>query len=333
MYSSDYGFASFEASRSAATLGTIDLGFMPLKPRQRPGRSGLRRGMSSPAPTEDRLLCKIEAGVATLTLNRPKRLNAIDHGPGSLHDELVQTLERLDRHDDVRCSIITGAGRAFSSGGDLSKTAGLTSAQDWYWFHRVEAEENERLRRLRKPTIGAINGICYGAALIMAASFDFLVAAESAKIGLLETRFGGTGVNVLAYHVGPQWAKFLALSGEILSAARARDIGLVLEVCPDEELAPRVQDLGRRIASLPPRGVEMNRQVVNAALDHMGWRSQDDLAVALNSIATAEAPHARAANGRLFSELREEGWALYKAARDEPFKQPWLTSDGPIPRA
>jgi enoyl-CoA hydratase/carnithine racemase len=282
--------------------------------------------MSSDTATEGRLLCTVQDGVATLTLNRPERLNAIDHGPGSLHEELVQTLERFDHDDDVRCSIITGAGRAFSSGGDLSKGAGIESALDWYWFHRTEAEENERLRRLRKPIIGAINGMCYGAALIMAANFDILVAAESAKIGLLETRFGGTGVNVLAYHVGPQWAKFLALSGELLSARKAREIGLVLEVCPDDELSPRVADLARRVASLPPRAVQMNRQVVNAALDHMGWRSQDDLAIAINSIATAEVPHVRAANGRLFSELRDEGWDAYKAARDAPFKQPWLTN-------
>ena len=130
--------------------------------------------------------------------------------------------------------------------------------------------------------------MCYGAALIMAAHLDILVAAESAKIGLLETRFGATGVNVLTYHVGPQWAKFLALSGEVVTARQAAQIGLILAAIPDDQFVAKVNDLARRIASIPPRGVEMNRQVVNSALDHMGWGAQDDLAIALNSIATAE---------------------------------------------
>ena len=272
------------------------------------------------------LLVSVEDGVATLTFNRPKRLNALDHGPGSMHDRLIEALERFDEDDEVRCSIITGAGRAFSSGGDVSKTGHIESARDWYWFHRAESEHNERLRRLRKPTIGAINGMCYGAALIMAANLDILVAAESAKIGLLETRFGATGVNVLTYHVGPQWAKFLALSGEVVTARQAARIGLILAAIPDDQFVAKVNDLARRIASIPPRGVEMNRQVVNSALDHMGWGAQDDLAIALNSIATAESREARAANGKLFSELREEGWDAYKAARDEPFQPPWLDS-------
>lgn len=275
---------------------------------------------------EPRLLCRIEDGVATLTLNVPERLNAIDHGPGSLHRELGETLERLDQDDSVRCTVVTGTGRAFSSGGDLSKSPSMSSARDFYWFHRDEEDDNERLRRVRKPTIAAINGICYGAGLMMASHFDILVAAESAKLGLIETRFGGTGVNTLTYHVGPQWAKFLSLSGEVLTARKACEIGLVLEVFPDEIFADKVADLARRVASIPPRAAEMNKRVVNSALDQMGWGPQGELSVALNSIASAEIPQARAANGQLFSELRAEGWAAYKAARDEPFNEPWLGS-------
>lgn len=270
------------------------------------------------------MLYSVTEGVATFTLNRPDRLNAMDHGPGSLQRELVDALERADEDDEVRCSIVTGAGRAFSSGGELGAAGRLNSSSDWYWFLRQEDEDNERIRRLRKPTIGAINGMCFGAALIMAAHFDILVASDAARIGLIETRFGGTGVDVLAYHVGPQWAKFLALSGELLTAEKAQEIGLVLAVIPQAVFADKVADLGRRIASMPPAAVAMNRRVVNGVMDHMGWGSQKDLAMALNSVANGDLPQAAAADGRLFSELKEQGWAAFKQARDEPFRVPWL---------
>jgi enoyl-CoA hydratase/carnithine racemase len=273
---------------------------------------------------EPRLLCSLKDGVATFTLNRPDRLNAIDHGPGSLQRELVDALERADDDDAVRCSVITGAGRAFSAGGELKAAGALETSSDWFWFLRQEDEDNERIRKLRKPTIGAINGLCYGAALIMAAHFDILVASDSARIGLIETRFGGTGVDVLAYHVGPQWAKFLAISGELLTAEKAQQIGLVLAVLPHERFHEKVADLGRRIASMPSASVVMNRRVVNGALDHMGWGSQKDLAMAMNAVANGDLPEARAASGRRFSELRDQGWQAFKQARDEPFRTPWL---------
>ncbi len=271
-----------------------------------------------------RLLRSVRDGVATFTLNRPHRLNAMDHGPGSLQRELVEALEEADRDDDVRCCVITGAGRAFCSGGELGAAGALTSSSDWYWFLRAEDEDNERIRRLRKPTIGAINGLCYGAGLIMAAHFDILVACESARIGLIETRFGGTGVDVLAYHVGPQWAKFLALSGELLSARRAAEIGLVLAVFPDEEFPGKVADLARRIAAMPPSGVQMNRRVVNGAMDHMGWGVQKDVALALNAVANGDMPRAATPDGRRFAELMRQDWEAFKRARDEPFADPWL---------
>jgi enoyl-CoA hydratase/carnithine racemase len=274
--------------------------------------------------SEPRLLRSVTDGVATFTLNRPDRLNAMDHGPGSLQRELVDALEEADGDDAVRCSIVTGAGRAFSSGGELGAANVLTSSSDWYWFLTHEDEDNERIRHLRKPTIAAINGICFGAGLIMAAHFDLLVASQDARMGLIETRFGGTGVDALAFHVGPQWAKFLSCSGELVTAQTAQEIGLVLRVLPAEGFLDKVQDLGRRIAAMPPRGVEINRRVVNGAMDHMGWGTQKSLAMALNAVANGDLPQAATPDGRLFSDLIAQDWAAYKQARDEPFKKPWL---------
>jgi len=280
--------------------------------------------MSAATGDDERLLRSVVDGVATFTLNRPDRLNAMDHGPGSLQRELVDALEEADHDDAVRCCVITGAGKAFSSGGELGAAAALSSSSDWYWFLRQEDEDNERIRQLRKPTIGAINGICFGAALIMAAHFDILVASDRARIGLIETRFGGTGVDVLAYHVGPQWAKFLALSGELITAQKAQEIGLVLAVVPHDSFAEKIADLARRVAAMPPAAAQLNRRVVNGALDTMGWGAQKDLALALNSVTNGDMQQAATPDGRRFGELMRLGWTEFKNARDEPFRVPWL---------
>lgn len=271
-------------------------------------------------------------GVATITLNRPERLNAIDHGPGSMQRNVIEALERADRDPDIRCVVITGAGRAFSSGGMLHGGARETGV-DWYWFMSENSADNERIRELRKPVIGAINGICYGAALMMAVHFDILIAADTARFGLIETRFGADGVDLLAYHVGPQWAKFLALSGDLIPAKKAKEIGLVLEVFPEATFETKVQDLARRIASMPPDAVMLNRRVVNSAMDMMGWKQQRLVADALNAVTNTVVKEQRAADGRLFSELMAAGWSEYKQARDAPYTPPWLDDDEkPKPR-
>ncbi|CAB4924912.1 unannotated protein [freshwater metagenome] len=280
--------------------------------------------MSEAAADGPRVLRTVRDGVATFTLNRPDTLNAMDHGPGSFQRELVDGLEAADHDDDIRVSIVTGSGRAFSSGGQLGAAGELHTANDWYWFLGGEDEDNERIRHLRKPTIGAINGLCFGAALIMAAHFDILIASDQAKIGLIETRFGGTGVDVLTYHVGPQRAKFLCMSGEVLTAEQAKEFGLVLEVVEHARFEERVFDLGRRIAAMPPVGVAMNRRVVNGAMDHMGWGSQKHYALALNAVANGDFREHATQDGRRFSDLMKEGWKAFKDARDAPFKTPWL---------
>jgi enoyl-CoA hydratase/carnithine racemase len=275
-------------------------------------------------PKTDKVTYECRNGVAWITLNEPGVLNRIDQGPGSLGECLSSCLDRADADFEARCIVVTGAGRAFSSGGSPS---GISGSDPLRWFELLEnnAEANRRIRALRKPTIGAVNGICFGAALIMATHLDILVAGESAQFGLIETRFGSTGAQTLVYHVGPQWAKILALSGELISAAKAKEIGLVAEVCPDEGLSARVADLARRIASMPSDGVTINRRVINAAMDLMGWTMQTHVAAALNAIANSTSHDARSSNGRaLFDVLAQEGWLAFKSERDAAFEPPWL---------
>jgi len=267
--------------------------------------------------------------VARITLDEPGRLNAIDHGPGSMEEEIVRALELVDGDDRLRCTIVTGAGRAFSAGGDMG-LAPRPTPYDHLAFLELTERANERIRTCLKPTIGAINGICYGAALIFALHLDVLVAAESARFGLIETRFGAVGAELLPFFVGPQWAKFLALSGELIGARTAREIGLVLRVVPDDDLTAKVDDLARRVAAMPRYGVMLNRRLLNGAMTMIGWSAQKELAVALNTVTNAMSEHAEAADGRnLQRVLEEEGWDAFKAARDAAFADPWLEPERP----
>lgn len=283
--------------------------------------------MSEQENTQPYVLYDLKDGVATITLNRPDQLNPISHGPNSMQREIVERLEQADRDDTVGCVIITGAGRAFSAGGPMGKSVPPETGLDWFKFLHQENDDNERIRELSKPVIGAINGLCYGAAFIMAVHFDFVLASKNARLGLIETRFGGTGAEALNYLIGPQWAKFLALTGELISAEKAKEIGLVLEVFSSEELMPKAQELAHRIAAMPRQTMLMNRRLINEGMNADGWIAQKQAGLALNSVINSCFKEHRAWNGEKFSDLLQQGWKKYKEVRDEPFKDPWLKED------
>jgi enoyl-CoA hydratase/carnithine racemase len=267
---------------------------------------------------------EVRDGVARVTLDEPGRLNAIDHGPGSMEEEIVAALALAEADETVGAVVLTGAGRAFSSGGDMGLEA-MATPVDHLRFLDATNRANERIRSCSKPTIGAINGICYGAALILALHLDLLVAVEDARFGMIETRFGAVGVEMLPFAVGLQWAMFLAISGEIISARKAKEIGLVLEVFPREAFAHKVDDLARRIVAMPRHGVTLNRRLINGAASMMGWSAQKELAVPLNAVTSAMTEHAVAADGRNLQQvLHEQGWSAFKEARDAAFAEPWL---------
>lgn len=273
------------------------------------------------------VLYNVADGVGTITLNRPSQLNPISHGPNSMQRSIVDLLVQADADDSVGCIVITGAGRAFSSGGDVANGVPPETGLDWYWFLTEEDVDNERIRELRKPVIGAINGLCYGAAFMMAAHFDILIASSEARLGLIETRFGGTGAEALNYLVGPQWAKFMALSGELITAAKAKEIGLVLEVVPPTALAARTHDLARRIAAVPRDTMIMNRRMINTGMNLSGWKAQKEAGIAFNAATNSCFREHRAWNGDRFTDLQKQGWKHYKEVRDAPFKESWFDAE------
>jgi len=275
---------------------------------------------------EYRHICydKQDDGVAIVTFNEPDKLNTIGHGAGSMADELVRALADAAADATVGCVIVTGNGRAFSAGGNTDGWT-LDDSLDWLRFLEVISAELEAVRNSRKPTIGAINGICYGLGLTLATHLDLLLAVDTAQFGLIETRFGATGAQTLPFLVGPQWARFLALSGEVISASKAKEIGLLLEVFPEDVFWPKALDLGRRIAAMPREAVVLNRRVINGSLTMQGWDNQREFALGINTITTSIMKYAKSADGRVLADVRRDhGWEEYKKARDAAFTPPWL---------
>jgi enoyl-CoA hydratase/carnithine racemase len=273
----------------------------------------------------DEILYEASNGVAVITLNRPKMLNALSARAGGTRDQIIGALELAEADPSVGCVVLQGAGRAFCGGGDLTGNARRERAIDD--LHFVEAAEvfHQRIRSSSLPTIAAVHGHCLGAGVLLATSCDLVIASQSAQFGFPEGRLGLVGASGLVPVIGAQWAKFLMLTGESISSAQAQEIGIVLTVEPDADLSERAFDLGRRIARMPREGAKLNRRSINAVADASGHDAGRVAAVAHDAITLSMAAHAQAPDGRSFRTILEtEGMDGLKAARAAQYTDPWL---------
>lgn len=210
--------------------------------------------------------CEIESGIATLTFNRPEKLNAISY---ALADRLLALLDALETDAAVRAVILTGAGdRAFSAGGDIHefsesvKQGANAALRD---FVRRGQTLTARLESFPKPTIAAVNGIAFGGGCEVTEAVHLAIASDRARFAKPEIRlgmpptFGGT--QRLPRLAGRKRALELLLTGETFGAERALALGLVNAVVPHSELLPAARDLASRIAQHSPLAVT---SIVNA---------------------------------------------------------------------
>jgi enoyl-CoA hydratase/carnithine racemase len=212
--------------------------------------------------------------VATITLNRPERLNALTF---EVYTELRDTFRALDSEAGVRAVIITGAGRAFCTGGDVEDIIGQLFARDaagLLEFTRLTGDLILSIRQCRRPVVAALNGTVAGAGAVIAAASDIRIAAESAKIAFLFSRVGLTGADMgaawlLPRIVGLSHASELLMLGDFITAQRAAEIGLYNRVVPAERLMAEVNDLATRLARGPSVSLGVTKQALNeeASLD------------------------------------------------------------------
>lgn len=225
----------------------------------------------------EQLLYDVSGGVATVTLNRPEQRNALS---GQMLEELVDAMRRVRDDDDVRAVVLTGAGAAFSAGGDLAMIEDRARAGRGAPGDPQRARNRAfmrsfyglflAVRELPQPTLAAINGAAIGAGLAVALACDLRLAARDARLGLNFNRLGihpGMGATwTLPRLVGPAHAADLLLTGRTVDGVEAERIGLVNRAVAAEELLPTALATASEIAACAPRAVRGTRRALHAAL-------------------------------------------------------------------
>jgi len=216
-------------------------------------------------------------GVATITLNRPERLNALTF---EVYDELRRAFYALHDEESVRVIVLTGTGRGFCTGGDVEDIIGRLFERDMRGlleFTRMTCDLILSIRRCRKPVIGALNGTVAGAGAVIATACDMRIAAESAKIAYLFTRVGLSGADMgaawmLPRIVGMGKASELLMTGDFVSAEEAHRIGLYNRVVPDGNVLEVATELAEKLAKGPSFALEITKDSLNreASMDLAG---------------------------------------------------------------
>jgi enoyl-CoA hydratase/carnithine racemase len=211
-------------------------------------------------------------GVATVTFNRPERLNALTF---EVYADLRDLLAELPQRGDARALVITGSGRGFCSGGDVEEIIGELQRMEpaaLLEFTRMTGSVVRALRDCPLPVIAAVNGTAAGAGAVIALACDIRLLAESASFSFLFTRVGLSGADMgcaylLPRVIGLGRASELLLLGEKVGAARAAEIGLAADVVPDDALPTRTGELAARLAGGPAMAYSATKVLITRELD------------------------------------------------------------------
>jgi len=217
------------------------------------------------ARTFEHITVELDAATAVLTLNRPSVLNALN---ADLLSELSQALTELESDNDVRVIIITGAGtKAFAAGADIGELNALANAVEGAQKARTGQAVTLQIERLNKPVIMAVNGFALGGGCELAMAGDIRIASDNARFGQPEVNLGlipGYGGSQRTTRLlGKGMAMFLCLSGDMIDAQTAMEIGLVERVVPQDELLPAAKKLAQTIAQKAPLAIAACKRAIN----------------------------------------------------------------------
>jgi enoyl-CoA hydratase/carnithine racemase len=254
---------------------------------------------------------EIENAVATITFDRPERLNALTF---EAYADLRDLLAELPHRDDVRVVVITGTGKGFCSGGDVKDIIGALQgmgAKELLDFTRMTGTVVQRMRECPLPIIAAVNGVAAGAGAVIALAADLRILARSARLSFLFTKVGLAGADMGSAYLLPRLvglgrATELLLLGEDVEPARAAEIGLANRVVEDEALMKEAADLAARLAEGPATAYATTKMLISRELD-------SDLAGSLELEAYAQALLMTSDDHRefyrAFTEGREPNWS------------------------
>jgi methylglutaconyl-CoA hydratase len=254
--------------------------------------------------TDNTLQLRFDSGVATVTLNRPEKRNAISY---ELIHDLVGALEEVE-NSDARVLILTGAGKAFSSGMDLENLKALIgrTREQNIEDSRTMASLFRSLYEFPRPTIAAVNGAAIAGGTGLALLCDFALAVPEAKFGYTEVRIGFVPAIVSTFllrQVGEKIARDLLLTGRIFDAAEAQQLGLVNEIVPPESLMERARQLASQLMENSPLSLfqtkrllteharaELDEQIESAIRENAGIRESEDFKEGITSFLEKRKP-------------------------------------------
>lgn len=252
---------------------------------------------------EDLLLEK-EDGIAIITLNLPDKLNAFTP---AMTKSLLLAADEIADDDEARVVIVTGAGRGFCSGADMSGGGGAAAVSQYGRLQVQHAGRANVFPRMSKPVIAAVNGACVGAGFSIAMSCDVRIASETARFGAAGIAVGLAPDNGLTYYlplvIGVSRAMELMLTGEIIGAAEAERLGIVSRVVPPDDLMKVARELATKIAQQAPIAIELTKKVVNSSMFD-GLARQRDLESNAQRICMQTEDHREAV--RAFLEKRPQ---------------------------
>ena len=270
--------------------------------------------------------------IARIKLNRPDVLNAIND---ELPHDLARCVQEANDDDDVHVIILSGEGRAFCAGYDLTYYAegngsgDVTQEMPWdpmkdYAFMKKNTDLFMSLWRSHKPTIAKVHGFAVAGGSDIALCCDMIVMADDAEIGYMPARVWGCPTTAMwVYRLGPERAKRMLFTGDRINGAEAKELGLVIDSVPADALDAQVDDLARRMATVSRNQLMMQKLVINQAIDAMGLNNTQMIATVFDGI-TRHSPE-----GINFKERAGEvGWKSAVKERDEGTYD-W-TTDRPI---
>jgi enoyl-CoA hydratase/carnithine racemase len=270
----------------------------------------------------EHVLYEQQGPVLTITFNRPEALNALSR---ALEGELHAALDEAKADDSVRSIIVTGSGRAFSAGYDISGAGGPprertpTSAflRGWWDSTTRNPEMMMHLMEHPKPIIAAVNGWCVGGGFWYSLACDITIASDRAVFAQPEVRMISNSTVLFALLAGWKNAHRYTLTGDHFDAQEALRIGVVNEVVPHEELMPRARALAERLAKVPPDSVRLNKAITTYGLEALGLRNALNVNAFLSTIVEAsnDGPDVE----HLEQARREGGFRAFLDARDSPF--------------
>jgi len=230
------------------------------------------RGSAAPPQSWNHFGFAVEDGIATLTFDRPQKLNALTF---EVYADLRDLLTDLPQRDDVRVLVITGTGRGFSSGGDVTEIIGelqKMDPRDLLAFTRMTGTVTQRMRDCPLPIIASVNGVAAGAGAVIALAADLRLLARSATFSFLFTRVGLSGGDMGSAYLLPRLiglgrASELLLLGEQVTADRALAVGLANAVVDDSELRAATTEVARRLAQGPALAYAATKMLISKQLD------------------------------------------------------------------